>query len=269
VLMHAPLVLVEYDDGPLSWGHSWTINDEAELARWVAMLLLGQWAQALEILRAGNGDVDLTTEETVDAVLADLAAFESSRKNKDNRDGWLFQMISWLAARTKDDSPSMPPHEQSAHKGFDGIFLGLNQGGELEYLTVCEDKATVEPRDMITSKVWNELKRIEKGKRNAALISCVTGILGPEEVKANKSVKSLKWLRDLHYRIAVTIDTNPFGEKERKALFKGFDGAVPGMVKRRCGQTLYIQDIRDWFEAFTRLVKAQLLDIRAGKCTIQ
>lgn len=59
-------------------------------------------------------------------------AFKSKRTTDPekpwHRDGWMFQVISWIAAHLQNPEDLIaPPHMIHAHKGFDGIHVRVDR----------------------------------------------------------------------------------------------------------------------------------------------
>ena len=88
-----------------------------------------------------------------------------ARQNKldtriEHRDGLLFQHVSWVAAFMRlPNAKATPPHVRQADKGFDGVLVEVNpaQAG-LSRIVLCEDKASVNPRSLVTGSVWPEIR---------------------------------------------------------------------------------------------------------------
>jgi hypothetical protein len=128
-------------------------------------------------------------------------------------------------------------------------------------VTIGEDKATENARDMVRDQVFPEFKEYEKGNRDNELESETLGILqrhlGPEE--SSKVIAGILWEKARKYRVAVT--TNGVGPESEDPcdLFVGYDEAVSGDDVRRRAETLAIPAVRDWFDSFAEDVRNLLL----------
>jgi hypothetical protein len=117
------------------------------------------------------------TQSTLEGAIRTLTAKDPEKPWQ--RDGWLFQVISWIAANIQDPGTlKSPPHIIHADKGFDGLHLCLDASNEnVVSVIVCEEKATDGPRGKITSQVWPEFQSLDAGARDNELVSETTTLL--------------------------------------------------------------------------------------------
>ncbi|MEH6740963.1 MAG: hypothetical protein V7695_20815, partial [Sulfitobacter sp.] len=159
----------------MSRGTSWSIKDEKALARLIAHVALGQSRKIAHVL----------TELDEKPKNAPSSSFKGARKllkakTQDDiyhRDGWMFQIISWIAAHIENpDRIIRTPHMIWADKGLDGLIVEMN-GDETTAIVICEEKATKNTRKTIREKVWPEFADFETGARDNELVAAVTTLL--------------------------------------------------------------------------------------------
>lgn len=239
-------------------GYEWNITDEDRLAVLVADLLLGSHRHVSKILRALEATEDVPSDQQIDDLIArlvdvpDIDLPHTSQANRYARDGWLFQMISWIAIRRMNpDALTAVPHTQPTAKGFDNLIVEV-ENGHLVGVIVGEDKATENPRRTVTDKVWPEIKKMEDGHSDSALRGQVTAIVergdyGDEEV--DSMLKEVFWGKVRKYRVAVA---GPIAT--HNAVFDGFHIQAAGDVSRRKGEVLNLRELREWFDEFAQKV---------------
>ncbi len=260
-----PIKLVECDESPLCYGFRWSISDEEHLAELVARLMLGQYRHVQLVLSGGT--VSFTpqiTNRAIDGLIGKLKKPEEAALQY-HRDGWVFQMISWVAAHIANPSAiTAIPHSQEAQKGFDNLILeleGETKGGVVS-VVICEDKATENCRDTVREQVWPEIEDFETGRRDNQLVGEVTAILERcrRIVDVDKCVTDIFWERIRHYRVSIT--THRDDNIGRRRLFKGYDEKAPGEKVRRRAETLQIERMRDWMDAFCEKITDNLEKLR-------
>lgn len=221
------------------------------------MVLVQEYALAKSIL-AGEAETDdhqrivLDEDEIEDIVIRRLKPPVDY-----HRDGFLFQLMMWLATHLDLETGDLValPHAQASRKGQDSIVVHRADGAVVA-LSICEDKATENPRDTVREEVWPEIEAYEAGGRRDELRSNVIATLGLGGVPADEAaalVRRISWEGRRRYRVRVTV------ERERsKKLFKGFDGLVTGEVERRRGETVQIPLLRDWMTDLAQKIETEL-----------
>jgi len=255
-----PLELLPCDHLPVCHGYRWRIVDEEKLAELVAWVAVG---------RSNHAQLVLTSlQQAPKATAKEDAKRQAIRRltvcgavTQEHRDGWVFQIISWIAAciQSGGNVATSLPHQQLAAKGFDGLLVPLTaQGKSFETLTVCEDKATANPRKTITQKVWPELASVEAGDRDAELQDGLAAILQRHHVPdVERLLESVHWEDKKHYRVSMTVSDGESEDNERAKLFKGYDGTIDGPdAMRRRAETLSLLKLRDWMDQFCKRVIA-------------
>jgi hypothetical protein len=252
-----PLLLTPFSQNAEYRGCVWTISDIDKLADLVALVYRGCALHVEKILAAGNPTLLPSDSRTIQSAIEKL-----SLKNKDHRDGLLFQTISWIAAHCAA-KPTMifaVPHLIPAHKGFDGLQVDVNPVGPSGLLVVFEDKATQQPRKTITDDVWPQLRRLSKGERRPELINGVLSLLAQRsQAEADAVIGRIwsEWQRLPGFRVSITgVDKGV--EVKHTKLFKGFDEVAPGDVERRRAEVIYLSSLRAWMDDFALKVIASL-----------
>jgi hypothetical protein len=246
-------------------GFVWTVEDEDELARMVARVYLGHWNHVQKILmKLGKGAPPV----------ADGAVIEAKARLKVNgtpwhRDGLLFQAISWIAAhKLSGSTPSVIslPHLIPAHKGFDGIQIELDEQHELRGVLVFEDKASENPRAIITSEVWPEFRLLESGARETELMQETTALLQRGQVPdIDEIIEGIVWKKIRKFRVSVTGEPKHGTVSGFAKLFKDYEAVAPGTdpAKRRA-EVICLADVRVWLSAFAKLVEQAIDKEKSG-----
>lgn len=257
------LVLKQVDHDNLCHGWEWEVDDVDILAQRVARVTLGQYRHVAQILdglarAAPRG----TAQHAADALKKLKVA-----KNGDSwhRDGWLFQVISWIAANQNNHgAPLAPPHIFHAHKGFDGMQLELSGDGKsITAIVIFEDKATENARKMIKQKVWPDIVGLEAGGRVAELTHEASALLERHQhiypdLDIDDAIDRILWQQARRYRVSISIDDKHKAADDRKKLFKHYDSSADGDVSRRRAETMHFDDLRQWMSDFAALVEAQI-----------
>lgn len=250
------LVFRAYNAGSLCSGYEWSIQDEDALASLVAALILGECAHVERVL-LGETSCQIGSASEAVSVAVNKLQDVSSDTLRYHRDGWLFQMISWIAVRETDRaSLAAVPHPQPAFKGFDSVIVRLNESGTPVSLVIGEDKATQSPRYTVKKKVWPEIRSIEEKQRESEIKSELTAIISGyscDRSKVAELIKSVFWNSRREYRIAVAGPC-----EEVSVLYADYDSVAPGDVNVRRGETLRIEAFRDWFDSFSAKVVVHL-----------
>ena len=242
-----PISFVPFKNGKLWTGYDWRIDKDDELAELVALVALGQYRHVQRIL-AKTGCGEVTTVQTALAGARELLTVSPSA-DPYHRDGWLFQVMAWIAARIQNEASLIrPPHMQHAEKGFDGIHVHIDRESRaVQFVVICEEKATSQPRKVIRDGVWKEFELLETGKRdNKILAELVTLLETRSDLDPDQAIEKILWAEARAYRIAITANTSYRSKSTRKQLFKGYDEIVSGCVSRRRAEVLHLDDLRTW-----------------------
>lgn len=227
------------------------------------MVALGQYRHVAQILAGIDKKPIPGRKEAAAAAIERLTVPDGEKPW--HRDGWVFQTISWIAAlRTEKGVIARAPHAIPAHKGFDGMQLRLDAEGTLvTAVVIFEDKATDSPRPTVRDDVWSGVQALERGERMPELIQEATSILEAQQrhfpqLDVDEAIETILWDEIRHYRVSITTGATHAGDSARKRLFKGFDEVAPGDAMRRRADTMHLDDLRGWMEAFCEKARAEL-----------
>lgn len=230
--------------------HSWKPRDFDQLAQAIADLALGQWQHVEELLRTEGNWRPADANYALDGAIQLLSV--PPGQNPWHRDGWVFQLISWIAAVEDNIGPARMPQMEQASKGFDGLQLVIDSSsGAARYLIIFEDKATDSPRDTVRDDVWPSFEALEAGVRNPAL-AAELGYLLARVPGADVRGTVDRIMRDpagRRYRVSITAGSYHARAAAFNGLFDGFVSAVPGSRARRHGNVFEVSDLRPWMES--------------------
>lgn len=242
-------------------GDQWVIADIDDLAELVAHILVGRAYHAALILQGVQLKVGPITTDIKAKLNTEL--HPTGIPQTYHRDGLLFEIICWIAAKiaATDDEALTDPHLKATTQGADCLKVKVNPlTATLEKATVYEYKCTTNWRQLFLGDVLNTFEQYSTGKRDNQLAQGAIallqnfGLTGPQ-LKA--AYDRLIQERPLAYRAALTVVPSDFTAAQRLALFGGFDG-LPGVVADRFGDTLPLDNIRDWFQNFSDMVWVEI-----------
>jgi hypothetical protein len=242
-----PISLTPFKYPDTCSGCYWAIDDEDALAEHIARIALGQARHVERIIAAAGGSPGKPSIGAKRSAI-DLLTVASGSEPW-HRDGWMFQAMSWIAARCADPEVHIrAPHMILAHKGFDGLSVKLDKTKKKVLAAVVfEDKATDNPRATIRSDVWPEFAALESGDREnvltAELVSVLSSIQGCD---VDAAIKKILWSKDRHYRVSITAGESHQDDEGRRRLFNGYEDVVTGPLARRRGETVYVPNLRAW-----------------------
>ncbi|WDG17044.1 hypothetical protein [Microbacterium sp. Clip185] len=230
-------------------GRAWEPRDLDALATAVADLALGQWLHVEELLRSEEPWRVSGADYAIDGAISLLTV--PAGKDPWHRDGWVFQLVSWLAAVEENDGPARIPQMDQASKGFDGLQIAVNsRSGQPKRIVVFEDKATNSPRDTVRDDVWKSFAELETGSRNPALAAEVGYLLS--RIPLTDPRKTIDHLMRKQsgraYRVSITTKAHHARAERFNGLFDGFEETVPGKRRRRRANVLEIADLRPWMD---------------------
>lgn len=254
-----PFVYSNCDCSPLVIDTEFDISDEDLVAEYVGRIVLGHYAHVKRIINTlstikpsiGNSDFDF-------AILK-LKKDGKSENDIEKRDGWIFQIISWLSLLIENKGKNFycqQPHDAPAQHGLDGVAVLLDKNLVLETIVISEDKCTENHR-VVIPKIWVEFDEFEKGVHNNQLINRISALIESlnegDVLEANKNdiYKKELW----RYRVGINRNDTYQKTEKRKKLFKGYDVCVTGVKPhRRYASTILQGDVREWMEQFCEKV---------------
>ena len=250
------------DCSPLVIDNSYQVVDQEVLAQWVAQLLLGNSLHISRVIEGLNSRAVNMKNKAIDSIINRLNSCGVYK-----RDGWLFQMISWIALNINlhnlhgNGKVFMnAPHTAPAQHGIDGFSLVIDDKKQIKYIVLCEDKCSKGARDIITSQIFPEFVEFEEGKYDNRVLAEVSSIIRGEDGGVllqsiqDDIVNNKYWL----YRIGITRQDEHDNKAGREALYKDYDKKVAGGVNRRDAASVNLNDLRAWMESFSRMVIAEL-----------
>lgn len=172
------------------------------------------------------------------------------------RDGFIFEAISWIAARQVygKDVLLKDPHVSATSQGLDGLMIELaDDKSKVVMTTIFEDKCTDNPRDTFLQKVIPAFLDRHKNKRSAELVATASALLrtsGIDEGAAAKLAANVMDRTQRRYRAAFALPKDQDSQSARKKLFKGYDRLYGLSQDRRVGASLIVEGkVRDWFDS--------------------
>jgi len=246
------------DHKPLVHETHLLINDLQKLAEQVGLLLLGHHRHIAAILAAKNGTAPPSTNVMIDRAQRQLTATTDPEIWK--RDGWLFQMMTWISVRMEYSGLnliSQAPHTNMAQHGIDGLAIVLSSKKRIEALIIAEDKYTENPRPTLKDQVWPEFKLFEEGEFDSQLVTQITMLLGNlDDDELETIIKDDIYKKENRiYRAGITPLSTHSTPKKTKRLFNGYDDCVSGTNQiRRQTLTFRQAEIRQWMVNFSSLI---------------
>lgn len=252
-------------------GLRWQTTDTAVLARLIAMMAMGQAAYAAHILAtlspAGPkiNTAQLRAEARIKLTVEEPAKKPRGGYPRVQRDGLIFEAISWLVARHAHPTGLLKaPHVSATTQGLDGLMIELNAGKTgVVRTTIFEDKCTDDPRNTFLGKVLPEFKKRHNNERSAEIISAAVALIqtaGLDEVTATGFAAAVTDQSLRHYRAAFAVDVD--SEAERKRLFADYNRIANVKAEQRIGATLVVPPkMRNWFDALANEALAYLASL--------
>lgn len=250
-----------------SFGSKWKVENEEQLARLIAIVVMGQAVQAAyiidELLPAEPAFTDeaLKAEAIIKFTVQDVAQTPRTGYPRIQRDGLIFEIISWIAAKqiSGDRCYLKDPHTSSTSQGLDGIMIELNEdGSEIIKSTIFEDKCTENPRDTFTQKVIPGFLDRHGNTRNAELIAAAATLIQLSGVGCRQAMSMVRKVLDnssRQYRASFALTQDFDTDEAQKALFKGYNKIKDINQEQRIGASLIVDgELRDWFDALATKV---------------
>lgn len=250
-----PFTHTRTDHSPLFHETQLIISDLDKLAEQVGLLLLGKHRHVASILAAKNRSITASTDKMIDRAQGQLTVASDEERWK--RDGWLFQMMTWISVRMENPGInliSQAPHTNPAQHGIDGLAIVLTSTNQIKALIIAEDKYTTKPRSTLKYKVWPEFELFEEGEFDSQLVTQTTMLLSHlEDDEIDTIIENDIYKKSNRvYRAGITPLPSHSTAAKRKKLFKGFDGCVSGSDQlRRQAITFSQTDIRKWMNDFS------------------
>jgi len=256
-------------------GERWEALDQSKLARLIAIMAMGQASYAGHILEAlapaepAINTAQLRAEAKIKLTVEEPAKTPRGGYPRWQRDGLIFEAISWLAARQAYPGVLLKtPHVSATSQGLDGLMIELKTDKSgISRTTIFEDKCTEDARSTFLGKVVPEFKRRHDNERSAEIISTAIALImtaGVDEVTATQFAAAVtnQQLRRYRASFAVTVD----GQHERKKLFADYNRIEKINADQRVGASFIVPPkMRDWFDAIAKEAINYLDSLKGGK----
>lgn len=254
---------------PQCFGSIWWVQNVDALADVCAEVLIGRALHAAMILDGAHpaGTPPIITARLKEKLRTELHP-ESDPKIW-HRDGLLFEIISWIAARitaTENEAIS-DPHLKATTQGTDCLKVTVDPVGRvLTRATVYEYKCTTNWRQLFAGDVLRAFQEYVSGERDNQLAQAAISLLtelGFTPAERGAAYDILVRSRPLAFQASLTVAPQNFTAEQRLALFSGYD-ALAADVTVRGGNTMPLDNVRGWFAGFSAMVWARIegFDVR-------
>lgn len=247
---------------PQCEGEQWSVVVPDELAQLVALVLVGQSFHAALILEGTQLATPKITTTLKDSLDKDL--HPTTETGIEHRDGLLFEIICWVAARKgkTGDEKIDNSHLKATNQGTDGVKVTVDPAIKmLTKATVYEYKCTIHARQKFQSQVLKSFREYISGKRDNQLAQAVLALLegyGFNGFELKTAYDTLIQTRPLAFEAALTVSPSLYPAEKCIALFKDYD-SLQVALNVRGGNTLPLDDVRAWFADFSDRVWARIL----------
>lgn len=256
-------------------GERWNVVDDDQIARVVALIAMGQVAQASHILAELLPAVpafslpELRAEAKVRLTVQEKKATPRIGYPRWQRDGFIFEAISWIAARQVHGKAALlkDPHVSATSQGLDGLMLELSADkSQISRTTILEDKCTDDPISVFKSKVIPAFRDRHDNKRCAEIIATATVLLGRSGMAEGEAAKLAAAVTDRtrrRYRAAFAVTDTLDSDNGRQQIFSDFS-KIDGIAQdQRLGACLVVPaKLRDWFDELAVRARAYLDSIK-------
>jgi len=242
-------------------GERWVVNDEVELSRLIAIIAMGQAAQAAHILQELSPAAPAFTTPELRAEAKIRLTVQEKKQSprigypKWQRDGFIFEAISWIAARQVYGAGCFmkDPHTSATAQGLDGLMLELSADqSDVEMTTVFEDKCSDDPIGTFQYKVIPAFQDRHDNKRSAEIVSAATVLLrmaGINEGNAARLAAAVTDRARRRYRAAMAVSDASDSQDARREIFANFAKIKDIAQGQRLGACFVVPpELRDWFE---------------------
>jgi len=242
-------------------GERWEVDNAKQLARLIAIIAMGQAAQASHILSTLQAATPAFTQTELSAEAKIRLTIQKKKQTprtgypRWQRDGFIFEAISWIAARQVYGKSAYmkDPHVSATSQGLDGLMLELSPDKtRIDRTTVFEDKCTDDPIATFKQKVIPAFRDRHENKRSAEIIAAATALLSKAGIDDGAAAQLAAAVTDRtkrRYRAAFAVTTDLDSEDGRKELFAGYNQISDIEQAQRLGACLVIPpELRDWFD---------------------
>lgn len=244
-------------------GDRWETQDIDQLAKLVAIIAMGQASYAAHILRElfpaspAFSTGDLIKEATIRLSIQDKKATPRTGYPRWQRDGFIFEAISWIAARQSNGKNVLlkDPHISSTSQGLDGLMIELSPDhATVVSTTIFEDKCTENPRHTFLYNVIPAFLARHQNMRSAELVATASVLLrtGGLDDERSAEIAAAVMERSLRrYRAAFAVPSAYDSQVQREELFEGYNKVADINSEQRIGACFVVPvEVRDWFDQF-------------------
>ncbi|MEX5576680.1 hypothetical protein [Pseudophaeobacter sp. A-200-2] len=259
-------------------GERWVPGNEDELAALIAIVAMGQASEASHILnelipaKPAFSFEELREEAKIRLTVEEPASKPRKGYPKWQRDGFVFEVISWIAAKTThgDSALLKDPHVSATSQGLDGLMLELASGGDkITSSTVFEDKCTDNPRNTFLYKVVPAFEDRHKNLRSAEIIDAAgallrsAGVLQKDVARISAAVTDKSKRK---YRAAFSLPDSYDAQEERKALFADYNRIENINAEQRIGASFITPTaMRTWIAGLAEKAIDYLNNLEDGE----
>lgn len=279
--MNNPLSITTFDIDATCVGQRWVIDDFNQLVRLIAIIAMGQAEYAAEIISNLIPTAPaFTLEDIKREAIVSLTKDETKAKPRIGypefqRDGFVFEIISWIAARQTlgGNSYLKDPHIKSTSQGIDGLIIEIDAAGSsIEFATIFEDKCTTSPRNTFTQQVLPTFRDFHKNLRSVELVAAAVSLIKLSGVNGKNATNIAKGIMDKRkrkYRSSFILDSSFDTDFARRALFANFD-ALDGLQKvQRIGSGLIVgEPIRTAIDTIAKASIAYIESLEAEQIDV-
>lgn len=127
---------------------------------------------------------------------------------------------------------------------------------------LCEDKASIKPRALVTQSIWPEIKLIQANKKDREILAALTAILDTMPgVDQEAVIDATEWRGARQFRVALTAGDDQIREGGYQHIFAGFEGAAGGAIEARIAEVMPMNDVRPYLEDLA----GRVVDVLRGK----
>jgi hypothetical protein len=244
-------------------GDRWTVQDTGRLAQLVAVIAMGQAVHAAKIIHELDPAAPaISHAELIKAAKRQIRIIGTTDDQRDasrwSRDGFLFEAISWIAAR-QIAGPAVllkDPHLKSTTQGIDGLMIELDPGtSQVTRATICEDKCSENPRKMFRDEVMKTFHDHHQNTRSAELVSTAASLIEKVGLNGTAAVEAAARVLDLayrRYRAALAVEPIENSQAKRQKLFKNYDALTGMSQEQRLGATFIVDGtLRAYFDSLS------------------
>lgn len=242
-------------------GERWVTINEKTLASLVAIIAMGQVAQASHIvtklapITPAYSDADSKNEAKIRLTVQEKKTVHRKGYPRSQRDGFIFEVISWIAARQTHGKLAYMkyPHVNATSQGLDGLMLEFSADrSKVERTTIFEDKCSRDPRRAFTRQVIPVFQNIHGNKRSAEIVAAASVLLRTACISDSQVAQLAVAVTDRktrRYRAALAVTDKYNNQKKRVELFSGYNKIKNIRADQRLGACLVVpSNLRDWFD---------------------